>query len=99
MLPLRRPRVVAAPVPEGAVLITQEWGEKPILRQVPAPGKGDPTWQQAPCAEWQSALNGYCFAPMDPNRVKPPCPGGLYEHNNRCFAPVVKANPNRSIRK
>lgn len=99
LLPMRRPRFVAAPVPEGAVLITSEWGEKPILRQVPAPGKGDPTWEKGPCAKPYTEISGYCFAELSPEKFKPPCAGGLYEHAGRCFAPVVKANPNRSVTK
>ena len=99
LLPLRRPRAVSHPETSGAVLITTDWGEKPIRRLMPPPGKGDPNWERGPCSPPYKEISGYCWAAMDPADFKPPCPGGLYEDKGRCFAPVVKANPNRSLGK
>ena len=100
LLPLRAPQRPALPDVDGAVLVTQDhgWGNKPLEpRRIPAPGKGDPSWQRGNCADWQVEKSGYCWAPLDPAKVKPPCPGALYEDAGRCWAPVVKRGPDASM--
>lgn len=90
-LPLRRPRVVVKPPEaEGAVLITTDLGTSPQRRLIPPPGKGDPSWAKAPCDKtWQTEIVGTCWS--EQARAKPPCPGGLYEHGGKCYAPITKA--------
>jgi hypothetical protein len=79
----------ALPDVDGAVLITTDMGERPVRRIIPAPGKGDPSWAKAPCDRaWQEEIAGTCWS--EQARAKPPCPGGLYEHQGRCFAPITK---------
>lgn len=94
-LALRPEQVTPAELPpgaDGAVLITTDWGEKPVRRIIPPPGKGDPAWETKECSSPYEIISGYCWAGLDPEKFKPPCPGGLYEHKGRCYAPVAKGH-------
>jgi hypothetical protein len=56
----------------------------------PMPKRPEPGWEKPPCSGFQRSINGACwFGPLEGE--KPPCEDA-FEHENRCYTPVIPHN-------